>query len=76
MVTTIQIDERTLLLLKKLKEDLEARSYDDAINKIVVHKIAKKTKSLAGSLKKYLKKGETLQTILKELQDERRKNDR
>ncbi len=31
---------------------------------------------MAGSLKKYYKKGETLKDILKELQDKRRKSDR
>ncbi len=76
MVTTIQVDEKTLLLLKKLKEELKAQSYDEAINKITMQRIAKETKSMAGSLKKYLKRGETLQTILKELQNERRKSDK
>ncbi len=75
MVTTIQVDEKTILLLKKLKEELEASSYDEAINKIAIKYITPK-KSMAGSLKKYLKKGETVHTILNELQKERRKSDR
>lgn len=71
MVTTIQVDEKTLLLLKKLKEELMTKSYDEAITKLVI----KRTRgSMAGSLKKYLKKGETIKDILKELQNERRKS--
>jgi hypothetical protein len=53
MVTTIQVDEKTILLLKRLKQELEASSYDDAINKIAI-KCLKPDKSLAGSLKKYV----------------------
>mgnify|MGYP001567707663 CR=1 FL=1 len=67
MVTTIQVDEKTILLLKKLKQELMASSYDDAINKIAV-KCLKPNKSMAGSLKKYvgkLSKGD----ILNELKD-------
>jgi len=78
MVTTIQVDEHTLLILKKLKEELNASSYDDAINKIAVERSGHYAKkhSMAGSLAKYYKKGETLKDLLKELQDERRKSDR
>lgn len=75
MVTTIQVDEKTILVLKKLKEELEASSYDEAINKIAIKHLAPK-KSMAGSLKKYMKKGETMRAILNELQEERRKSDR
>ena len=74
MVTTIQIDEKTLLLLKKLKEELLARSYNETITKLAVKRT--KTESMAGSLRKYLKRGETLKDLLKELQNERRKSDR
>lgn len=55
MVTTIQVDEKTILLLKRLKQELEASSYDDAINKIAI-KCLKPGTSLAGSLKKYVGK--------------------
>jgi len=55
MVTTIQVDEKTILLLKKLKQELQASSYDDAINKIAI-KCLKPDKSMAGSLKKYIGK--------------------
>jgi hypothetical protein len=74
MPTTIQVDEKTLLLLKKLKEQLVAASYDEAITKLAMQRT--KGESMAGSLKKYLKKGETTQNILRELQKERRKSDR
>jgi hypothetical protein len=55
MVTTIQVDEKTILLLKKLKRELEASSYDETINKIAI-KCLKPDKSMAGSLKKYIGK--------------------
>ena len=71
MVTTIQVDEKTILLLKRLKQELEASSYDDAINKIAI-KCLKPDKSLAGSLQKYVGKI-SKQEILKDLKE---KNDR
>ena len=71
MVTTIQVDEKTLLLLKKLKEELEVSSYDDAINKIAI-KCLKPQESMAGSLAKYVKKL-SKKEILNELKE---KNDR
>lgn len=70
MVTTIQINEQTLLLLKKIKAVLEASSYDETINKMAI-KHMKPKKSMAGSLKKYLK-GQSIDSLLKELQNERR----
>ncbi len=74
MATTIKVDEKTLLLLKKLKEELNASSYNDAIIKVVIQR--SQTESYAGSLKKYMKKKETSKEIVKELQEERRKSDR
>ena len=74
MVTTIQINEKTLLLLKKLKEELKASSYDDAIIKISVQRTKKE--SYAGSLKSYMGKKETIKDMLKEMQEERHKSDR
>ncbi|MDP2924869.1 MAG: hypothetical protein Q8N99_00695 [Nanoarchaeota archaeon] len=71
MVTTIQVDEKTILLLKKLKQELEASSYDDAINKIAI-KCLKPDKSMAGSLRKYVGKL-SKHEILNDLKD---KNDR
>jgi hypothetical protein len=71
MVTTIQVDEKTIMLLKKLKQELEASSYDDAINKIAI-KCLKPKLSMAGSLKKYAGKL-SKQDILHDLRD---KNDR
>ncbi len=73
--TTIQVGGNTLRLLRKLKDELEAKSYEDTINKLAIER-TKGKKSMAGSLKKYYKKGETLKDLLKELQVERRKSDR
>ncbi len=73
--TTVQVNEQTLMLLKKLKQELEARSYDEVINKVAIQRTRKEVKSMAGSLKKYFK-NESLKKILKELDDERRKSDR
>lgn len=66
MVTTIQVDERTLHLLKKLKEETNSDSYDEVIIKIVLDR--HKKESLAGYFGKKSKK-----EILKDLRDE---NDR
>jgi len=74
MVTTIQVNENTLLLLRRMKEELMAKSIDEAINIAFIQRT--KEKSMAGSLKKYLKKGETARDVLNELQKERRKGDR
>src|SRR3989344_4861247 len=74
MVTTIQVEEKTLLLLKKLKESLDASSYDEAITKIAI-KHMKPEKSMAGSLGKYFKNYST-EKMVKEMQEERRKFDR
>jgi hypothetical protein len=74
MPTTIQVNEKTLLLLKKLKEQLVASSYDEAIIKLAGQRT--KGVSLAGSLKKYLRKGEKTEDILEQLQKERRESDR
>ena len=68
MVTTIQVDEKTILLLKKLKEHLEASSYDEAITKMAIKHMTPK-KSMAGSLKKYYPKGLSREEILKDLRD-------
>ena len=74
MVTTIQINEQTLEILKRIKEEVQAKSYEEAIKKMIIDRTKKK--SMAGSLKKYLKKGETFRDLLKELQNERRNSDR
>ena len=62
MVTTIQINEKTLLLLKKIKEETKSSSYDEAINKMTIEHVRKK--SLAGFLGKI-----TRTEILKNLRD-------
>ncbi|MBS3092266.1 hypothetical protein J4466_02495 [Candidatus Pacearchaeota archaeon] len=66
MPTTIQIDGQTLKLLKKMKEELNTKSYNETIIKIVVN--SSKKESLAGFLGKKSRK-----EILKDLRD---KNDR
>ncbi|MEK6925098.1 MAG: hypothetical protein AABW71_02565 [Nanoarchaeota archaeon] len=75
MVTTIQVNERTLLLLKKLKEELQASSYEEAIVK-VANQRTKVKESMAGSLRKYLKGNQKAEEIIKEVQNDRRKSTR
>jgi len=72
MVTTIQVDEQLLLLLKKLKEEYRAQSYREALM-TGVSQLLKPKISLAGSLKKHFPKGLSREEILKDLRD---KNDR
>ena len=64
MPTTIQIEDRTLKILKKVKEETNSSSYDEAINKIVLSK--SKNESLAGYLGK-----KSMQHIFKGLRDEK-----
>lgn len=66
MSTTIQIDERTLEILKKIKDETKAASYDEAINKVIADRL--KRESLAGYLGR-----KPLKDILKGL---REKHDR
>jgi len=73
MVTTIQVQDTTLELLKKLKEETKADSYDDAITKIVMART--KNESLAGYLGKHLGK-DSLKSMLIELKKMRHESDR
>lgn len=73
MVTTIQINEKTLLLLKKLKEETKSSSYDETINKVAVQR--SDIGSMAGFFGKKYGKVPTKE-ILKELKNERKKSDR
>lgn len=66
MVTTIQVRENTLEVLKKLRRETKSQSYDEAINKLVAKTMKKE--SLAGFLGK-----KSQMWILKDLRD---KNDR
>ena len=66
MSTTIQIGEHTLKILKKIKDETQSSSYDEAINKLVVDRIKKV--SLAGYLG-----GKPMKEILNGLRD---KNER
>jgi len=50
MYTTIQISDTTLELLKKVKNETQSHSYDEAITKVVLHSFKKE--SLAGFLGK------------------------
>ena len=74
MITTIQVNEKTILLLKKLKVALDASSYDEAITKLAIKHIKPK-KSMAGSLGKYYKNYST-EKMIKELKEERKESDR
>ena len=69
MVTTIQVQDTTLELLKKLKNETKAISYDETIKKIAAERT--KNESLAGFLGKMPRK-----LILKELRELRSENDR
>ena len=73
MVTTIQVQDTTLVLLKKLKDETKAASYDETIKKIAVERTKKE--SFAGYLKGYMGK-DSLKKILKDLQDMRNESDR
>ena len=64
MATTIQIGERTLKILKNIKDETHSSSYDEAINKMVVMRAKKE--SLAGYLGKM-----PIKEIMKGLRDER-----
>ena len=65
MTTTIQVDEKTLKVLKKIKYETKSSSYDEAINKLVEHQI---TGTLAGFLGK-----RPIKELMKDLRD---KNER
>jgi len=73
MVTTIQVQDTTLLLLKKLKEETKAASYDETITKIAIARTHKE--SFAGYLAPYLGK-KSLKVMLKGLKKMRRESDR
>ena len=62
MVTTIQVEGRTLDILRKVKEETNSASYDEAINKLVMSRFAKT--SLAGILGK-----KPIKEIMKGLRD-------
>lgn len=64
MVTTVQIQDETLELLKKVKAETNSSSYDEAIKKIVLLRV--REKSMAG----YLGPKSSKQ-IMKDLRDKR-----
>jgi hypothetical protein len=51
MPTTVQVDEKTLQMLNKLKEDLKARSHDEVIRMLVSER-RKIPRSMFGSNRK------------------------
>ena len=63
MPTTIQINDRTLKILKKIKEETHSSSYDEAIHNIV---LTRSKESLAGYLGK-----RPVKEILKDLRNEK-----
>ena len=64
MQTTIQINDKTLQILKKVKVETHSSSYDEAINKIVSNTL--QTESLAGYLGK-----RPMKQLMKDLRDKR-----
>lgn len=64
MITTIQVHSRTLEILKKVRDEIRASSYDEAITKLVVERT--QHESLAGYLGK-----KPLKWILQDLRDKR-----
>ncbi len=54
MTTTVQIQDDTLQLLKKVKEETHAQSYDEAIKKIIFFRV--REKSMGGYLSAYASK--------------------
>jgi len=67
MVTTIQVSDRTLEILRRLKQQMQTESYEETIMELM--KERGKEKSLAGHLQKYVK-GKSKKDILKRLRDE------
>ena len=61
MTTTIQVDEKTLKILRKIKDETKSSSYDEAINKLVG---SQRTESFAGFLGK-----RSIKELLKDLRD-------
>ena len=62
MVTTVQISDETLELLKKIKEETKSSSYDEAIRKIVSSRV---NESFAG----YLGPKRSSKDLMKDLRD-------
>ncbi|MBI2582476.1 hypothetical protein HYV87_05110 [Candidatus Woesearchaeota archaeon] len=63
MVTTVQIQDETLELLKKVKEETKSASYDEAIKKIILSTVKE---SFAGYLSR---PGYSSKQIMKDLRD-------
>ncbi|MEK6961285.1 MAG: hypothetical protein AABX47_09010 [Nanoarchaeota archaeon] len=65
MSTTIQISDNTIDVLKRIRQQLNASSYDEAIQQIL--RDARRQKSMYGYLGKTVSKKE----LLRDLRDER-----
>lgn len=65
MTTTIQINEDTVELLKKYKEQTHSQTYDEVIKKMMTLKVGQYAKKFRG----YLGKGISRKELLKELRD-------
>ena len=63
MVTTIQLEEETVKMLKGYKEQLNIATYDDLIKKILTEKTKK---SMFG----FLGKTKSMKHILRDIRDE------
>lgn len=74
MVTTVQVDEKTIMLLKRIKVSLAAASYDEAISKLAVRHL-RPQHSMAGSLARYFKNYSTA-SMVREIKEERKKFDK
>ena len=67
MTTTIQVQDQTLKLLRKIKSEIKTSSYDETINKLASR--SEKRESMAGYLGRYFE-GKSLKKILAGLRDE------
>ena len=63
MPTTIQIDNETLELLKRFKNNLNVNSYNDVINSLLKRKMKKSMYGILG-------KEKSMENILRGLRDE------
>lgn len=68
MTTTIQIEDGTLEILKKIKEETKSESYNEIIKELI-KKNMKMKKSMFGIFKD--KKTRTTKSVLRGLRDER-----
>lgn len=63
MITTIQLKTSTVKILKKLREQMNVKSYDEAIKKLVVRKPKKSFWGAGGSI--------SMSEIMRDLRDKK-----